>query len=59
MSSASSQSASLPDPRHCANDEDIGKLHHDTESDIWYECCFDTRRSIYTWSVLPPIEELE
>ena len=56
MSPGSSQSAGLPDPSQCASDEDLGKLHHDTQSDIWYECFLDTRRSVYTWAALPPIE---
>ncbi|HSL14656.1 MAG TPA: hypothetical protein VK962_00135 [Actinomycetota bacterium] len=48
---------SPPDPERCRGPADLGKLHHDEEDDIWYECVFDSRRGVYTWAILPPVEE--
>ena len=45
-----------PDPRDCVQPSDIGKLHHDPVDDIWYECIFDSRRSEYTWAIVPPAD---
>lgn len=31
-----------------------GRLFHDQERDIWYECVFDQRKQVFTWTILPP-----
>jgi hypothetical protein len=49
-----SESSAPPDPADCALATDVGRLHHDTESDIWYECAFDRRHEAFTWTILPP-----
>src|SRR2546422_7668414 len=51
---ATSVRASLPNPDDCRGAADVGKLHHDQERDIWYECVFDQRKNVYTWAILPP-----
>jgi hypothetical protein len=32
-----------PDSDECRNSSDLGRLYHDSERDIWYECEFDRR----------------
>jgi hypothetical protein len=32
----------------------VGQLFHDKEADVWYECIFDTRKNVFTWTILPP-----
>jgi hypothetical protein len=46
-----------PSPDDCRGPEDVGKLFHDQERDIWYECVFDQRQQVFTWTILPPDEE--
>ena len=46
--------ADLPRAEDCTGEGDLGRLHHDAHRDIWYECIFDSRRSMYTWSAIPP-----
>jgi hypothetical protein len=43
-----------PDPDDCKQPEDLGKIFHDEENDIWYECVFDRRKKVFTWTILPP-----
>ena len=43
-----------PDPRQCTTNRDVGSLHHDTSSDIWYECMRDQRDGAVKWTILPP-----
>jgi len=43
-----------PDPDECRGPTDVGEIHHDEEQDIWYECVFDQRKAVYTWTILPP-----
>jgi len=47
---------SAPDPSECRSQADVGTIHHDEERDIWYECIFDPRRKVYTWTIEPPVE---
>jgi len=47
----------LPSPAACRGEDDVGKLHRDDESGIWYECVFDERRDVYTWTALPPDDQ--
>lgn len=47
---------SAPDPRDCQGPADIGNVHHDVEQDIWFECVFDKRMNLYTWTILPPAD---
>jgi len=49
-----SESTTPPDDLTCRDQHDLGRLHHDTSTDIWYECMFDKRAEIYTWSIVPP-----
>lgn len=46
--------AAVPDPSECRGPDDVGKLIHDEEGDLWYECMDDTRRKVYTWVIIPP-----
>lgn len=43
-----------PNPDECKEPEDLGKIFHDEEHDIWYECVFDQRNKVFTWTILPP-----
>jgi hypothetical protein len=43
-----------PSPAECRGPEDVGRLFHDEERDIWYECIFDQRKQVFTWTILPP-----
>jgi hypothetical protein len=45
-----------PDPRACVQESDVGKLHHDSFDDVWYECMFDRSGREYTWVILPPAD---
>jgi hypothetical protein len=45
---------SIPDPDECREPADVGKIYHDAAQDIWYECVFDRRKQVYTWTILPP-----
>jgi hypothetical protein len=36
--------------------DDVGKLHHDEQRDVWYECVYDPRKRVYTWAILPPAD---
>jgi hypothetical protein len=47
-----------PSADKCRGPEDLGQLFHDKESDIWYECVFDNRKRVYTWTILPPEDVL-
>ncbi len=47
-----------PDPEECREPADVGKLHHDGDQDIWYECFFDKRKGVYTWAIVPSTEGL-
>lgn len=29
-------------------------MHHDEDTDIWYECVWDRRTEVFTWAALPP-----
>jgi len=55
---ATSVRASLPAPDDCRGAVDVGKLHHDEEPDIWYECVFDQRKNVSRWTILPPGDDL-
>jgi len=59
MRESLSEAAKLlaPDPRECRGSGDIGKLHHDVEQDIWYECVHDERTGVFTWTILPPADD--
>ena len=46
----------VPDPNACRGKEDVGRLEHDEENDIWYECSYDSRRDVFTWAIVPPID---
>src|SRR2546430_358281 len=52
----SALTGSPPNPTKCAGPEDVGKLHHDEELYVWYECVFDRRRSVFTWAIVPPAD---
>jgi hypothetical protein len=54
--SSSESRPGQPDPEDCAGPADVGQVYHDAESDIWYECVFEPRRGVYTWTILPPVE---
>ena len=43
-----------PDPGGCTTIRDVGSMHHDTISDIWYECMLDPRDQTIEWTILPP-----
>ena len=43
-----------PDPADCSEQAHVGRIHHDPDEDVWYECVFDARRSVVTWAILPP-----
>ena len=43
-------------PDECRGPTDVGKMYHDEERDVWYECVFDQRKAVYTWTILPPGE---
>jgi hypothetical protein len=44
-----------PNPQDCCEPSHVGRLHHDTEEDVWYECVSDERRGgMITWVALPP-----
>lgn len=45
------------DPDGCRGPTDIGKIHHSEEQDIWYECVYDQRKGVYTWTTVPPSDE--
>jgi hypothetical protein len=45
-----------PDPRACQGPEDVGRLEHDEENDIWYECSYDPRENTYTWMIILPVD---
>jgi hypothetical protein len=45
-----------PDSEECRNSSDLGRLYHDSERDIWYECEFDRRHGVFTWVILPPTD---
>ena len=47
---------SAPNPGECRSHADVGKIHHDEAEDIWYECVFDPRRRVYTWTIVPPVD---
>jgi len=52
------QRAESPSPDQCQGPEDVGKLFHDEGADIWYECIFDKRKHVFTWTILPPEDVL-
>ena len=43
-----SESHAGPRPEECQGPEDVGKLFHDKERDVWYECVFDRRKQVFT-----------
>lgn len=45
-----------PDPDACRGPEDLGRLVHDDDLDVWYECSYDDRRDVYVWAIVPPTE---
>ena len=45
-----------PDPDSCRGPGDVGRLEHDEENDIWYECSYDSRNDIYTWAIVPAVD---
>lgn len=49
-----SESHAGPRPEECQEPEDVGKLFHGKERDVWYECVFDRRKQVFTWTILPP-----
>lgn len=51
--------ASVPDPGECRDAGDVGKVRHDPEQDLWYECIFEPRKRVYTWVILPPVDAPE
>ncbi len=42
-----------PDPDECRGPADVRKIHHDGEQHIWFECVFEPRRGVYTWTIVP------
>ncbi len=46
-----------PEPASCTSADDIGRLHHNETDDVWYECVFESRRRVYTWTMLPPADD--
>lgn len=48
-----SRTSSGPKSGRLPGTEDVGKLFHDEERDIWYECVFDQRQQVFTWTILP------
>lgn len=48
--------SALPDPAECQGPSDVGKLEHDAENDVYYECSYDVRHDVYVWAVVPPVE---
>jgi hypothetical protein len=48
----------LPRPEDCGGERDEGKLLYDEAMDVWYECRYDRRTSVYTWVILPPEDTL-
>jgi hypothetical protein len=44
----------LPNPLGCQRESDLGNLHYDLSTGIWYECFFDGYHASFTWSALPP-----
>lgn len=46
-----------PDPDECSGPDDLHKTYFDEDLRIWYECMFDPRRQVFTWSALPTNEE--
>ena len=46
-----------PDPDGCTGMNDVGSLHHNLAGDVWYECVFDSRRTVVTWAIIPAGEE--
>lgn len=44
----------LPDADECREQSDVGKIHFDSVTSIWYECVFDQRHNLVTWTALPP-----
>lgn len=51
---AVTEAAGEPDPGKCRSRSDVGRLHHDTDKDIWYECIFEPHRKVFIWTTLPP-----
>lgn len=47
---------SAPAKDECQGPADVGTIHHDEDQDIVYECVFDPRRRIYTWTIVPPVD---
>lgn len=44
----------VPDLDACRRPEDVGRFEYDERRDIWYECCYDSHRDLYTWVIVPP-----
>ncbi len=34
-----------------AGPEDVGKVVHDEERNVWYECVFDKQKQVFTWVI--------
>jgi hypothetical protein len=43
-----------PEARSCSRPADVGRIHHDPDNDIWYECVHDSFRDEFTWTIIPP-----
>ena len=46
-----------PPAEQCATNQDVGRLHYNTADDIWYECFCDERHGVFTWAVIPLVDE--
>jgi uncharacterized protein YfcZ (UPF0381/DUF406 family) len=53
---AVTQGPGPPEASGCISAADVGRLHHNVDDNIWYECVFDKRRAVFTWTMLPPQE---
>ena len=45
-----------PDPEECRIPQDVGRIEHDEQNDIWYECSYDPRRDVYIWAIVPSVD---
>lgn len=35
----------------------MSAIYHDRLVDTWYECMLDKRKRVFTWAILPPVDE--
>lgn len=55
-SSPASSGEGPPEAGACEGASDVGQLYHNQTDDIWYECVFDPRHSVFTWAITPSTE---